>query len=286
MVVIIRSFYILFLLIFSISAQATTKQDYGIHGATLKYHKVSNKPYSYNVKGKTYAVKSIDKSKHYKAIGIASYYHQKFHGRRTANGEYFNNNSYTAAHNTLPINTYVLVTNLRNNRKVIVRINDRGPFSKGRIIDLSRLAAQKIGILNSGVAKVKLEALYVHKNGKVTGIGVKSLSKLAKTKDIKEKLSYEDKDLATNDKTKIDSQIEKKATSFFQLRVVGFSSQKSAEKTLYQLSNKYNGHIVKSGNKYDIYFGNLDTKGKIGQLKEKIKKLTRSPQFIVYEYNN
>ncbi|KPL18093.1 MAG: hypothetical protein AMJ92_09650 [candidate division Zixibacteria bacterium SM23_81] len=91
--------------------------------------------------------------------GISSYYGAEFHGRQTANGEIYNMYAMTAAHRTLPFNTWLLVTNLDNGKQVTVRINDRGPFAKGRIIDLSYGAAQKIGIVGSGTAKVRLEVL-------------------------------------------------------------------------------------------------------------------------------
>lgn len=93
------------------------------------------------------------------AEGRASYYANQFQGRKTANGETFNMHSLTAAHPSLPFGTWVKVTNLRNGRDVVVRINDRGPFVKGRIIDLSIGAAKELGILKSGTARVKLEAL-------------------------------------------------------------------------------------------------------------------------------
>lgn len=89
--------------------------------------------------------------------GVASYYGKRFHGRLTANGERFNMNAMTAAHKTLPFGTKVRVTNSRNGRSVVVRINDRGPFIRGRTIDLSRGAAQKIGMISTGHARVKLE---------------------------------------------------------------------------------------------------------------------------------
>jgi rare lipoprotein A len=91
--------------------------------------------------------------------GKASYYSDEFHGRKTANGETFNMNKLTAAHPSLPFGTWVRVTNLRNGKDVVVRINDRGPFVKGRIIDLSVHAATELGIIQSGTVKVKLEAL-------------------------------------------------------------------------------------------------------------------------------
>jgi rare lipoprotein A len=89
-------------------------------------------------------------------VGYASYYRS---GHRTASGERFNPKDYTAAHRSLPFGTKVLVTNLANGKSVIVRINDRGPFSRNRIIDLSLAAAQLVGITGSGVGKVKIVVL-------------------------------------------------------------------------------------------------------------------------------
>lgn len=91
--------------------------------------------------------------------GYASWYGPKFAGRPTANGEIFDPSQLTAAHKTLPFGTRVRVTNLTNNRSVTVRINDRGPFVAGRIIDLSRAAAERIAMIRSGVAPVRLELL-------------------------------------------------------------------------------------------------------------------------------
>ena len=90
-------------------------------------------------------------------IGVASYYADKFHGRKTANGETFDMNDFTAAHRTLSFNKKVEVTNFYNNLKVVVRINDRGPFKKGRIIDLSLSAAKKIQMTGPGTAPVRLK---------------------------------------------------------------------------------------------------------------------------------
>lgn len=88
--------------------------------------------------------------------GVASYYGTGFHGKKTASGERFNMHDLTAAHKTLPFNTRVKVINLANRKSVIVRINDRGPYKKGRIIDLSKAAAQKIGMMKNGTVKVRL----------------------------------------------------------------------------------------------------------------------------------
>ena len=91
--------------------------------------------------------------------GVASYYGKRFHGRRTASGERFDMNGYTAAHRTLPFGSRVSVTNPRTGKSVVVRINDRGPFHGGRTIDLSRAAAEEIGIVNRGHGEVELALL-------------------------------------------------------------------------------------------------------------------------------
>lgn len=93
--------------------------------------------------------------------GKASYYAKFFQGRRTANGEYFDQKKLTAAHMELPFGSLVKVTNLKNLKWVIVRINDRGPYHKKRCIDLSRAAAKKIGMLDRGVSNVLIECLYI-----------------------------------------------------------------------------------------------------------------------------
>jgi len=93
------------------------------------------------------------------ATGEASYYGAQFQGRPTASGERFDNGQLTAAHRTLPFGTKVRVTNLSNGRSVVVRVNDRGPYARGRIIDLSRAAARRIDMVRAGVARVRVEPL-------------------------------------------------------------------------------------------------------------------------------
>lgn len=92
----------------------------------------------------------------FKTDVVASYYADKFHGRQTSSGEIFNMYAFTAAHKTLPFNTMVRVTNLENGQSVVVRVNDRGPFVKGREIDLSKAAAVQLGMIKSGTARVSL----------------------------------------------------------------------------------------------------------------------------------
>jgi len=95
----------------------------------------------------------------YREKGIASWYGGKFHGRRCASGEVFDQNAMTAAHRKLPFDTIVRVRNLRNDRAVVVRINDRGPFIRGRIIDLSRGAARQLGMVTDGIVPVRIQVL-------------------------------------------------------------------------------------------------------------------------------
>ena len=90
-------------------------------------------------------------------IGIASWYGEKYHGSKTSSGDIFDMYKLTAAHKTLPLGTCVRVTNLKNRKSVVVKINDRGPFVRGRIIDLSYAAAKKIGMIGDGTAKVRVE---------------------------------------------------------------------------------------------------------------------------------
>jgi rare lipoprotein A len=95
----------------------------------------------------------------YSQKGVASYYSDRFDGRRTASGERYENTAYTAAHKRLPLGTVVRVTNRKNGKSVDVTINDRGPYVRGRIIDLSRRAARAIGIVKHGLARVELEVV-------------------------------------------------------------------------------------------------------------------------------
>jgi rare lipoprotein A len=91
------------------------------------------------------------------AVGVASYYGKQFHGRNTASGEKYNMNALTAAHRSFPFGTQVKVTNLANDRSVMVRVNDRGPFIRGRIMDVSLEAARRLQMIGAGTARVRLE---------------------------------------------------------------------------------------------------------------------------------
>lgn len=151
--------YILFILIMvSFYGCGSKKIDWKPAPATTK------RPYC--VDGNTYY--PLASAKDFSQKGYASWYGKKFHGCKTANGEIYNMYAMTAAHKVLPLNTVVKVENLENGRNVVVRINDRGPFVKNRIIDLSYRAAYQIGITGKGTGLVKITALsqsYMDDNG-------------------------------------------------------------------------------------------------------------------------
>lgn len=122
---------------------------------SIKVKRKIGKPYRIN--GVTYY--PLQSSEGYRRKGIASWYGSDFHGKKTANGEIYNMYAMTAAHPTLPLPTWVRVTNLENGRNILVRVNDRGPFLRGRLIDLSYTAASKLGMAEQGTAPVLVEAL-------------------------------------------------------------------------------------------------------------------------------
>ena len=118
-------------------------------------------PASYVVHGKRYH--TVASSKGYRERGIASWYGTKFHGHRTSSGDTYDMYQMSAAHKTLPLPTYAQVTNLRNGKSVIVKINDRGPFHDNRLIDLSYAAAARLEILGQGTGLVEVEAIDPHR---------------------------------------------------------------------------------------------------------------------------
>lgn len=132
---------------------------------------------SYTVSGIRYKPLSIDETSGFSQEGIASWYGPGFHGRKTANGETFNQNAMTAAHKRLPISSYVRVTRVSTGKSIVVRINDRGPFVGNRVIDLSYGAAKRLGIVNRGSDKVKIERI-----SKEAAAGERSTETQAKAK--------------------------------------------------------------------------------------------------------
>lgn len=115
----------------------------------------------YTLRGKDYQI--VDTRQPFTEEGFASWYGKKFHGHQTSNGEIYDMYSMTAAHKTLPLPSYVKVTNTRNGKSAVVRVNDRGPFHDGRIIDLSMAAATKLDVIKHGTAPVKIELIRIPK---------------------------------------------------------------------------------------------------------------------------
>lgn len=110
----------------------------------------------YRINGSVYRPRFVSE---YEVVGVASWYGSDYHGRLTANGEVFDMNAFTAAHPTLPLPSLVEVTNLHNGRSMVLRVNDRGPFIKNRVIDLSRAAARSLGFERQGLARVHVRYL-------------------------------------------------------------------------------------------------------------------------------
>lgn len=127
---------------------------------------------SYRVFGKRYY--PMKSSKNYQAVGVASWYGTQFHAHSTSSGERYNMLGMTAAHKTLPLPTYVEVTNLKNHRKVIVKVNDRGPFESNRLIDLSYVAAKKLGMIGHGTSLVRVTAIDPYRYGHTFDIAQKT----------------------------------------------------------------------------------------------------------------
>jgi len=145
---------LLLILLFAVTSCAPPHIKPGEH-ERKRPGKATQRPYVIN--GKTYY--PIPNAEGYRETGIASWYGKDFHGRRTSNGEVYDMYAGTAAHKTLPMGTMLLVKNLKNGKTTVVRINDRGPFVKSRIIDLSYTAAKSVGIIGNGTAGVTITAL-------------------------------------------------------------------------------------------------------------------------------
>ncbi|MGC7559069.1 septal ring lytic transglycosylase RlpA family protein [Pasteurella sp. PK-2025] len=274
----------LLMMLLATSSYAETKRLYGVKGPKLAYSQPVKQSETYVVKGITYSTTPHDKAKSYSREGIASFYHKKFNGRKTANGEIYNENLYTSAHKTLPMNSYALVTNLHNNRKVIVKINDRGPFVKGRIIDLSHAAAGELGVVHHGLSKVRVEALHVNKQGKLTGAATHTLSKIAKNDEALNKLVLGSQDHSHGEMPNSSGD---KGDVHYKLRAMDISSKKQAERLISALSHhNVQAEIKQKGKKYDIYFGPFKEKTDVDNLKAGLRKLNYSKPVIMYSFSN
>jgi rare lipoprotein A len=175
---------------------------------------------SYEVKNKTYEPK-LDQ--HYDEVGMASWYGHSFHCKKTANGEAFNKHQLSAAHKTLPLPSVVKVTNLSNNKTVIVTVNDRGPFTKNRIIDISEKAAVALGMKHHGVAKVRVQFL------------AKETNELMNKIPSKKKIYYKNK-----------------PKHKFEISVAQYQNQKTALTVMQKVSKFGKVHLLNHKNNYDV----------------------------------
>ncbi len=154
---------IILLITLYIFSGCSSKQEYvyrstkatGVVNNSINMHRATMKPYT--VLGKRYYPTMVSIGDSFS--GVASWYGPNFHNKLTSNGEYYNMHAMTAAHKTLPMNTMLRVTNLENGRNIVVRVNDRGPFVKSRIIDLSNEAAHRIDMVKKGTAPVRIEVI-------------------------------------------------------------------------------------------------------------------------------
>jgi rare lipoprotein A len=197
--------YILYLIIISFITGCATREEniYLVNDnnddvVVTKTHTTKHKLKPYKVLGKWYYPRAASKGEVFR--GIASWYGPNFHGKKTANGEIYNMYDYTAANKILPLNTKIKVINLNNNKSVVVRVNDRGPFVENRIVDLSYVAGKKIGLDKTGIAPVKIIVLsssYKYsrktpqnhkKNGKIK-IQIGAFKKLSGAKIFKKEFS-------------------------------------------------------------------------------------------------
>ncbi len=199
--------------------------------------------YKYRVNGKTYCV--LKNHQGYVETGIASWYGPGFHGQRTASGEIYNMYKLTAAHRTLPLGTYVKVINLENGKTVVVKVNDRGPFVSGRIIDLSYAAAKQIGMLRKGTARVRLIAL-----GKMAGNYIKPV-----------------------DYTK----------GNFYVQVGAFNNKLNAYRMMYNVKRKFslNAKVVRMRGYYRVIVGPRRSYNEAKQLKVYLRKLGLKGSFVI-----
>ena len=176
------------------------------------------------------------------------------------------------------------MTNLHNNRKVIVRINDRGPFSDKRLIDLSHAAAKELDIIGRGTGQVRIEALHVAKNGQLSGAATKTLEKHAKTQEAMDRLVVK-KDASTIKNTNVVNS--QKGKDSYRLKLLELVSRSQADKFITQLAlDNVTAEVNRTGEKYEIHIGPFDTKEKMVQVRNQLQKMAVNKPLIVYTYKN
>lgn len=206
-------------------------------------------PRPYSIAGKWYH--PIPNARGFSQKGLASWYGEDFHGKKTANGEIYDMHAMTAAHKTLPLGTWVRVCNLENRKCTTVRVNDRGPFVRGRIIDLSYSAAKKIGVVGPGTARVRVKAMAPPKNA-----------------------------------VRSDRNVYYKGN--FTIQISAFKDRKNAKKFVNKLSKTYkNAHMVREPVGDDVYYrvrvGKCSTLEQAARFKAMMRKRGYTSAFVVAE---
>jgi rare lipoprotein A len=229
---------------------------------------------SYVVMGRRYNTKTS--SKGYVERGQASWYGSKFHGRRTSSGEVYDMHQMTAAHKTLPLPSYVQVTNLENHRSAVLRVNDRGPFHGGRIIDLSYAAAKKLGVVDAGTAKVEVRSIDPRDHGGFVKVQAPAARKLAeKPADKPDKTAgpFEDPALAAND--------------HLYLQVGAFDQLANAEELRHRLLAQVPGPVnIRPGAEaevapYKVHVGPLSSRAEAEAMAQRLASLGLEPGMFV-----
>ncbi len=244
------------------------------------YRMFNSRPYK--VLGKHYT--PLDSGKGYEEVGYASWYGQKFHGHLTSNGETYNMFAMSAAHKTLPLPSYVRVTNLENNKQAIVRVNDRGPFHDDRIIDLSYAAAVKLGYHSKGTAKVKLEVIHFDEQNNVTvgnnptvtydeylGIAVVPSPALASTTP---KPPLAPAPNATDSASSSSDKNNNVATDAIYIQVAALSNAEKAKSISNVLSALYQipAHLPVTDNIYKLQLGPIHDEAVVAEVLEQLKQ--------------
>lgn len=247
-------------------------------------YKVGN---PYKINGKWY-YPAIDYN--YNEVGIASWYGPGFHGKKTANGEVFDQNKISAAHKTLPMPSIVKVTNL-DNGKVLenIRVNDRGPFAGNRIIDLSKKAAQELGFVNSGVAKVRVEIMenesriYASKNSKKNSVRKANKAKVEKVqrKIIPSEEDQQNSDEVSNNSTEDNSILKDKPVI---IQVGAFGDHRNA-KSLTEKLSEFKAYIerkfIDDKYLYRVRIGPLSNLDLAKSIKSKLFELGHTSSHLV-----
>lgn len=223
----------------------------------------------YVIFGKTYRV--LSDSKGFRQQGEASWYGKKFHGRNTSNGEVYDMYAMTAAHKTLPIPSYVRVTNHSNGRSVVVRVNDRGPFHGNRVIDLSYAAASKLGFAERGTAAVSVEAIDTG-NPPLRHAGV-----------VYTNTAQASPQVANKPKPPTNSNPRAGRQSF--LQVAAFSQRQSAEQLLARLRSAISEPMRLHQDKglFRVHIGPLAKVNNISAVKQTLEALSLGSGFVVNE---